>query len=76
MVYRPDAEDWGSYFNEVYPKVQKDLWEGPEKIEVCLPSEAKDKTKEQEFKQMLSGDAKKIIEELSNMGISLSFFEK
>jgi len=63
-----DAENWDEYLRDVYPDIQENLWEGPERILVFLPSDAKDETKEQEFKQRLLKDSREIIETLSRRG--------
>ncbi len=60
-----DAQNWSEYLTNVYPEVEKSLENCPERIDISLPLDARDETKEQEFKQKLENDAKKTREKLS-----------
>ena len=75
MYLKNYARDWDDFFNRAYPRIQKTLQKGPEKIEIYLPSDVKDATEEREFKQRVEKNSKEIIEKLSNMGRLRSYWE-
>ncbi len=63
-----NAQNWDEVLTKLYPEVQKNLENCPERIDVFLPSDAINESKEEGFKQKLGKDAKEIKKKLSSRG--------
>jgi len=74
-MFHVNAQSWDEYLTNVYPEVKKSLENCPERINIFLPLDARNETKEQEFKQKLEKDAKETREKLSvSKRVKLSYY--
>ena len=70
-TFKGNYSSWDDFFSNEYPRLKKNLWDGTTAVSLSFPAAVKDEAKEQEFKEMLTKDTKRVIEELSNMEKSI-----
>jgi hypothetical protein len=62
------AQNWDDYLTNVHPEVQKSLESCPERINIFLPLDAINESKEEKIREKIELDSKTIKEKLSKRG--------